>query len=324
MTNIPSGRRAILMMLAPMTLVGCSDQPPVIVGILTSDRIELVADVAEPIIEIRVKEGDHVSTGQMLVRQDTRRIDARLSEAQAALQHLQAVLAEQQRGPRAERIAAARAVVTADELEWEFREREWQRQQVMNLRELGERAMLEQTRAQLDIAAARLAASRAQLAELVAGVTVEELDQTQARIRQLEAQIAGLQIEKDRHQIVATSDAQVDSLPFEAGEQPRKADIVAVLLLGTQPHARVYVPEALRVQLNAGDRVTVHVDGLPQILNGVVRRIANEPAFTPYYSLTERDRGRLSYIAEIVIEDFARRLPDGVPVEVHLSPGRQP
>jgi len=51
-----------------------------------------------------------------------------------------------------------------------------------------------------------------------------------------------------------------------------------------------------------------------------VRWIANEAAFTPYYALTEHDRSRLSYLAEIDVVEEQGRLPDGVPVEVDFGP----
>jgi len=49
-----------------------------------------------------------------------------------------------------------------------------------------------------------------------------------------------------------------------------------------------------------------------------VRWVASESAFTPYFALTEHDRGRLSFVAKVDILDSDRRLPDGVPVEVEL------
>ena len=42
-------------------------------------------------------------------------------------------------------------------------------------------------------------------------------------------------------------------------------------------------------------------------------------AFVGFFALTERDRGRLVYVAEIdLVEPEARVLPSGVPVEVEL------
>jgi HlyD family secretion protein len=53
-------------------------------------------------------------------------------------------------------------------------------------------------------------------------------------------------------------------------------------------------------------------------IDGRVRWVASEAAFTPYYALTERDRGHLTYLAKIDIAEERERLPDGVPVEVDL------
>jgi HlyD family secretion protein len=65
----------------------------------------------------------------------------------------------------------------------------------------------------------------------------------------------------------------------------------------------------------------VKVDGLAQPLTGTLRFLAGEASFTPYYSLTQRDRSRLAYVAEVDLDEpAARNLPVGVPVEVALGP----
>ena len=55
-----------------------------------------------------------------------------------------------------------------------------------------------------------------------------------------------------------------------------------------------------------------------------MRYVSSEAAFTPYYALTQEDRGRLSYLAEVTLTDelAAARLPSGVPVEVTPDPER--
>ena len=108
----------------------------------------------------------------------------------------------------------------------------------------------------------------------------------------------------------------VDSLPFEVGERPRQGDIVAVMLTGEQPFARIYVPEPLRASVSVGDELFVNVDGVANPVSGTVRRIAAEPIFTPYFALTERDRSRLAYVAEVTLANNGERLPEGLPVQV--------
>jgi HlyD family secretion protein len=69
--------------------------------------------------------------------------------------------------------------------------------------------------------------------------------------------------------------------------------------------------------------VEVRIDGVADPLPGTVRYVSSQASFTPYNSLTQKDRSRLAYLAEITVEgDAASNLPAGVPVQVRLAHGR--
>ena len=59
-------------------------------------------------------------------------------------------------------------------------------------------------------------------------------------------------------------------------------------------------------------------------LDGQIRWVASEAAFTPYFALTEHDRGRLTFQAKIDLDVEGQRLPDGVPVKVELLSDERP
>ncbi|MGS0725798.1 hypothetical protein ACVBKF_06385, partial [Shewanella sp. 0m-11] len=82
--------------------------------------------------------------------------------------------------------------------------------------------------------------------------------------------------------------------------------------------ARIYVPEPYRVKININDSLLVHVDGVDDPIEGRVRWIANEPAFTPYYALNQEERSRLMYLAEVQLPDSSALLPSGVPAQVEM------
>ena len=313
-------RNAVVLVMAVLPLVGCDTEPENIrlVGQLASDRIELTAEVAEPIIEILVSEGESVSAGQLLFRQDARRATAGLAEAEAALRQSQARLDELVRGPRSEQIAAARANVAGATKELEFRNAEYARVQEIHARELASPDLLDRTRASLDAAEAGLALRRAQLEELLSGTTVEELAQAEQAVAQAAARRDQLAVDLEHLDSRAPVAGLVDSRLFEVGERPAAGQPVMVLLPGTQPYAQVYVVEEARVAVRAGDAASVFVDGLDRSLPGRVRWVASEAMFTPYFALTERDRHHLTYEAKIELEFDGERLPDGVPVEVEL------
>jgi len=290
-----------------------------IVGQLESERIELAAEFAEPIVQRLVVEGQTVSKGDTVIRQDDRRAAARLREAQAALAQSQARLDELVRGPRREKIEAVQANVAGAEQEVDFRERQLERAQSLLDRHLGPPDARDSARAALDAATANLEVLQAQLEELLAGTTIEELNQARAAADRSSAQVEQLALDLERLSTRAPMDGTVDSLLLQPGERPQPGMPMAILLAGAQPYARVYVPEASRATVIPGSRVTVHVDGRDQPVSGRVRWVASEPAFTPYFALTEHDRGRLSYAAKIDLEVTGPRLPDGVPVQVELK-----
>ena len=313
-------RMAIFALTAASLGAACSSESDAnrIVGELASDRVELTAEAAEPILEILIEEGQEVEKGQLLLRQDTSRATARLAEANAAMLQSQARLDELVRGPRREQIAAARANVAGAAKELEYRKSEYARVQEIQARNLASDEALDSAKAALDSAIANDEVRRAQLQELLSGTTVEELSQAEHAVAQAAARRDLLAVDLERHSIVAPVSGIVDSRLFEVGERPSPGQPLLILLPGEQPHARVYVPEEQRVNVRVGDSVNVHVDGMDNVLAGRVRWVANEAMFTPYFALTERDRGHLTYAAKIDLDIDSDRLPDGVPVSVEL------
>lgn len=305
--------------LTAMTGCGDGDSPNVAVGELASDRVELTAETNEPIVAVHVAEGDVVAAGQLLVEQDARRASVRLAEAEAALEQQQARLDELVRGPRAELIAAARANVEGAAQDLEFREGELQRTREVHARGLASPDALDRAQAALDTSQANLKLRRAQLKELLAGTTAEELTQAEQAVKQATARRDAASIDLERTAIRAPVDGIADSRLFEVGERPNPGQPVVVVLGGEQPHARIYVPERLRVHVRPGSTVELRIDGLDSPVTGTVRWVASEAAFTPYFALTERDRGRLTYAAKIDLEVSGERLPDGVPVEAEFG-----
>lgn len=313
-------QKILLTITALISLAACdsADNAYRVVGELASDRIELTAESSEPIIEIAVREGAAVATGDVLLRQDDLRARARLAEAESSLAQLQARLDELVRGPRGEQIAAARANVEGATQEFAFRSSELERVSDVHKKGLASAELLDRTKAALDTATANLKLRRAQFEELIAGTTIEELAQAEQAAKQAAARRDSALVDLERHTITAPVDGIADSRLLELGERPAQGQAVFIVLAASQPYARVYVPEILRVRIRPGTPALIYVDGLDGAIGGRVRWVASEAAFTPYFALTERDRGRLSYVAKIDIDEERERLPDGVPVEVEF------
>lgn len=288
-----------------------------VVGTLEWDRIELTADAAEPIVTIAVREGEVVTTGQLVLKLDARRVQAQLDQARALLDQQRARLAEVERGPRPELITQAQAQLAGAVGSLASARHELERVRPLVSKKLLSPQDLDQAQAGYDTALAARDVARAALTQLETGSTREELDQAQAAHAAAAAAVRALEVSLERLEIRAPVAGVIDDLPLEPGERPQAGAVVAVLLAGPAPHARVYLPEPLRTRVHTGSRATVHVDGIEQPFTGHVRRVSADPAFTPYYSLTAHDRSRLSYLTEVELDGTAaQQLPAGIPLQV--------
>lgn len=305
------------MLIAIMVVGGCKQETPQVLGTLEYDRISLPAPSAERIVSVAVHEGDRVKAGATVMTLERTRIAAQTDVAQAQAQQQRDALAELEAGTRIEKIAQARAELARTQAQASDARAYFARLQPLGQRKLVAAVDVDRARAAANSADAQVRAAQAFLSEQEHGARRERIDQARSAVRAADAQVVAQSVSLDKLKIVAPRDGRIDSLPYKLGDQAPLGAPLAVLLVGDAPYARVYVPEPMRANVKIGDRATVHVDGQGDIV-GHVRTIRSEPSFTPYYALSGKDAARLSYLAEIVLEN-AGDLPAGLPVRVEFA-----
>jgi HlyD family secretion protein len=308
--------------LAAITLgSGCArDSQVPAVGTIERHRFEIAATATEQIVAMPVQEGQAVRQGELVAQLDGGSLAANRASVAAQVSQLQHRLDELVHGARSEELAQAQAQVAAATAQRDQSAKEYQRLADLLARGLAAQSQVDVQRQLRDSSAAALHSAEAGLELLQHGTRVEQLEQARAALRAEQSLLQQQDVLLDRLKLLAPVDGVIEALPFRAGERPPVGAPVVIMLAGGMPFARVYVPEPQRAQLRAGQSLTVHVDGVAQPFTGTLRYIASEASFTPYYALTQRDRSRLAYLAEIDLpEPAARTLPAGVPVEVPLD-----
>ncbi len=307
-----------LLLMASVVACESNDSPLPLVGTLERDRLEVVAEANERIIEVLVTEGDRVEAGQVLMRLEPELYRAQIEEAQALRSRAEQRLAELVRGPREEEIREAQARLTGARENRTVQRREFIRIEGLVEKALASPSDLDQAYNSLEAAKASVDEYAAVLDRLLDGTTREELAQAQADLDREEASLQRLELIAARLQIRAPRAGIIDSVPYRLGERPAIGTPVIVMLAGDMaPFARIYIPEPLRARIRPGVAADIRIDGIETLFHGRVRYIANDATFTPYYSLTQRDRSRLAFLSEVTLTDeTAADLPNGVPVEV--------
>jgi len=303
-----------------LAAAACTQEVPLEVhGTVERDRLELIAESNERIVEMPVHEGDRVAAGAVLVRQEAGTAQPRIEQSRAALVEAQRQLADLEQGPRPREIDEAGAALAGAESELQTAQSEYARVAALVSRRLLSESSLDQARARRDSARATRDAARARLELLRQGTRTEQVAAARAAVTRAAAALAEVETVAARYTVVAPRAGIVEALPYELGERPAAGRPVAILLADGTPYARVYVPEPLRAQFVAGSKVQAAVDGVTGRLQGTVRYVSAEAAFTPYYALTQKDRSRLAFLAEVTLDDAnAAALPAGMPIQVFV------
>lgn len=313
-------KRHTLLLTFALMLVACDEAPPQALGTLEYDRITLPAPAAERIVEISVREGQKVAAGQALLKLEATRTESTTIAAREEAERQREALQELEAGARNETIAQARAQLAAAQAQARDARAYYARVQPLGARKLMAAADVDRARAAASSADAQVRTAQAALAELQNGTRPERIAQGEAAARAAEAQARAQQVTLDKLNVVAPRAGRVDSLPYRLGDQAPIGAPLVILLAGDAPHARVYVPEPIRVNVKVGQKVRVFIEGRDEAIAGTVRMIRSEPSFTPYYALIGEDAARLSYLAEIQLDGSAADLPAGLPVRVEFAP----
>ncbi len=306
----------LLTLLLMATLVACdNNEITYMVGTLERDRVEVSVESNEPIIAIHVTDGQMLKTGELILEQDPARPVALLAQ-QIALRDLAAGrLAELQRGPRPETIREARAQLESTQASTINAAANLVRAKEIFERALSDQSTLDFATTRWKTATATEKAAGESLVRLLNGTTIEELQQAIAALAAAEAGISQIQLNIERLNIYAPVDGMLDKRLYQIGERPKVGATIAIILDSARAYARIYVPEPLRASVQPGKKLNVRIAGHAGAITGTVRWVSADATFTPYFALTEHDRSRLSYLAEIDVPG-ASDLPSGIPLEV--------
>lgn len=316
----------ILLLLAScfILLVGCEDSATELaLGTLERDQITFTATSNEIIRALPIREGSQVKVGDVLVKLDDKKQRAMLAQAQAEYAGAKAHLLLLTNGERSEDIAAAKAKSERAKANLIAAGKNYMRINKLFSQGLASVAERDSQLAAKDAEAGTYNSAKEELAKLISGARIENIAEAQAEVDIAQAKLTLQQQKLEELTIIATREGILDSLPYNLGERVPAGALLALIEANGSPYARVYIPAPYRLNFSISSQATVFVDGLKEPFEGTVRWVATAPSFTPYYALTEKERSRLMYLAEIALPESAKELPSGIPAQADLNNTRR-
>jgi HlyD family secretion protein len=359
----------------------------VLYGNIDLRQVQLAFNNSERISEVLVQEGDRVKPGEVVARLDVSRLEPPFAQAEAQVASQRQVVARLKNGSRPEEIAEARAQVEAqkavverlhngsrpEEIAQAKANLESAKADAVNARLKFDRAKnlstvrlkdqsdvravsqedLDNAKAALDVANAKvtvnqqsldlavigprkedIAQAEAQHAQLqkalelaVIGPRKEDIAQAEAQLLMNEAQLKLLKQQLADAQLLVPTDVlklntqyMVRTRLLEPGEMSSPQKPVFSLAIINPKWVRAYVAEPDLGKVRKGMAASVAVDSFPdKRFEGWVGFISPVAEFTPKSVQTEELRTSLVYEVRVFVKDPSDNLHLGMPATVYLS-----
>ena len=212
------------------------------------------------LINVFVKEGDRVKTGQPIAKLDTSNLQMQKLQLEAQKAQAQARLDEFIAGPRQQDIAASRAAVEDIRQQLELQRTKLKRRKYLYGQGAISREQLDEISFGQNSLNARLRQAQSNLNELLAGTRTEQLAAQRAAVKQLEASISDLEINIAKSTIKAPFMGIVSARQIDEGTVVNTGQAVVRLVENTSPEARIGIPTTVVNRLRVGSRQTVQVN----------------------------------------------------------------
>jgi HlyD family secretion protein len=340
-TKYPRRRACALLLLlglAPGGLVaGCREKPPEnrvrVSGHVEADDVQIAPEVGGRVLELKVREGDRVSAGDLVARLDTRDTELALARARADRAQTDAQLRLLVAGSRPEDIrqaqaqaTAASADVAAAEAELANAQADFERYEALLSANAGSRKARDDAQARRDVAQQKVEAAKeraranlATAARVKAGSRREEIDAARARRASMDAQIATYEKAMADATITSPVGGVVTEKLVNVGELVAPRTPLAVITDLDHAWGEVFVDEPVVPRLRLGQPGTIHTDAGGHGIPGKLTFISPRAEFTPRNVQTAEERSRLVYRIKVSVDNRSGVLKPGMPVEAEIQ-----
>ena len=232
---------------------------------------QLAFQATERVDEIFFDEGDYVTKGQLLARQDRAAPTALYEAAVARSKQTAAVLAELEKGPRAETIAASGAELRQLKAQAELALTNYRRQAKLRKTRASSEQEYDVTKFDAVAAKAAVAVAQQRLNELQAGTRKEQLDAQKGALGVISATIDQAKARLDQTELFAPFSGRISKRFIDEGSLPQRGAPIFEIVETDHLEVRFGVSPEIATKLSPGDTLTF--TATKQTREGVIKQV---------------------------------------------------
>jgi HlyD family secretion protein len=293
-------------------------------GRIEATMVDLAPKVTGRVIEVRVREGDRVKAGDVLVRLDLGETAISVERDQSGVAAAEARVRDLEAGSRRSEMAAVEAEIRDRRAAIDLAQKELERQQFLLARKVGTERDLDRAKTELERAQATLGISESRLRLLREGSRKYQVQQAQDEVARARAQLAQSKTVVNEAELRAPADALVIHRFIEPGQLVAGGQPGLTLAFTDRLYVRAFIPEPRLGQVKQGQAAEVSVDAFrDRTFKARVAEIAADAEFTPKAVETRTERINLVYATKVDLDaGWNAPLVPGQPAEVVLRVGK--
>ena len=292
-------------------------------GRLEAPTVDLAPKVAGRVVDVKVKEGDRVKAGDLLVKLDLGETALAVERDRRGLESSQARYQDLEAGSRVSEIAQAQADLADKKAAVELARRELERQEALLSKKVGTQRDTDTARTNMEraVASEKMASDRLQL--LREGTRSWQKEQARRDVDRARTVLKQSETTAGEAEIRAPADGVILHRIAEPGLLLSPSQPALTMAFTGRLYVRTYIPETKLGKVRTSLPATVTVDSFPgQSFPAHVTEISPDAEFTPKPVETREERVNQVYAAKVDLDaGWNAPLVPGQPAEVSVKVG---
>ncbi len=301
-------------------LYGRTEKGITATGTIEVTKTDITAKVGGYLVELKIKEGDPVQRGQMVVKIDRPDLQAQLLRDEAALARAKAQLRDLEQGARSQELQEAAANLAAASAQATRAKADFERYSRLFREGAIATQQLDNSRSAHEVAANSLLAAQSRYSLLQSGNREETIEAQRLEVARSEAVLAGSRSQLADTNVVSPLSGRVLSKNYEQGEYVNAGVSIATIGDMKDCWVKVFVSTAQMGQIRLGQAVKVKIDAYPdRAFRGEIREISQNAEYTPRQSITQRERANMVFAVKVKIDNPDEIMKPGLPADVVIE-----
>ncbi len=295
-------------------------------GRLEAPLADLAPKVTGRVVEVLVREGDHVKAGDLLVRLDLGDTALAVERDREGLRAAEAHYEDLAAGSRRPEIAAAEADLADKRAAVALARRELERQTMLLQNRVGTASDHDRAKTELERAEAAEKASAERLRLTIEGSRRNQTEQARFDADRAKVQLKQSETTAREAEIRAPANGVILHRMAEPGLLLTAGSPALTFAFGDRLYVRTFIPEQKLGRVRPGMAATVSVDAFPgRTFPARVTEISPDAEFTPKPVETRSERVNLVYAAKVDLDrGWKEPLVPGQPADVAIVPPAAP